>query len=445
MIVARLQEALLETTIVRTPLEVALLSRGAALLAAGRLYRGLNDVSRAYRVSRQGLVRAPARRIVFRTIEAIRRDGRNHIVDSYRATRAAASCAALYTLAGGPHDLFRDLIVLKRARPGEKGVILLKYMRTFDAVVSLFDLAGLMERYVFALEPCWTGYCDPSLLMYLAPGHPVVVQCFTKEDEEFVSAIGAPFVPVRLGPADWVDADLFAPPSPDTAKEHDLVMVANWASHKRHVQLFRALRAIDRPVRVLLIGFPWGGRTADDVKREAASLSNGYVTIDVMERLPAHEVARHVGCSKVFVFLSRKEGDNKALVEAMFADVPAIVYRRTIGGASGRINPLTGVLASDDELGERIRFMLDHWREFTPRAWALEHSGSANATRMLDEALRRSVVAAGGRYTEGIVEKLNSPNLTYRDPAARAWFQADYRHILRCLRRPYAGGRNAVA
>src|SRR5690606_13772047 len=150
----------------------------------------------------------------------------------------------------GTFDLFRDFIVLKEARDREKGVILLKYVRTFEAVVALFDLKRLMERYTFVLEPCWAGYSDSNLLLFLTPDNPVFVQCFTQADYEWTAAVGAPFVPLRLGPADWVDADLFKPSG--ARKNYDVVMVANWARHKRHALLFDALRSVrHRAVRVL--------------------------------------------------------------------------------------------------------------------------------------------------------------------------------------------------
>jgi glycosyltransferase involved in cell wall biosynthesis len=214
-------------------------------------------------------------------------------------------------------------------------------------------------------------------------------------------------------------------------KPYDLVMVANWAPHKRHGVLFEALRHITgRDVRVLLIGFPWSGRTAEDIRREAAAIGNPRVHVDVLEKLPAKDVAAHVSQCKVFVFLSRKEGDNKALVEAMFAGVPAIVYDKTIGGAGSRINSATGIFASEAELSAKIEYMLDRYTDFTPRAWALEHTGSANATRTLNDVIKRTVIASGGRWTTDIVEKTNAPNLAYKDPAVRTRFQADYDHIL---------------
>jgi glycosyltransferase involved in cell wall biosynthesis len=366
-------------------------------------------------------------------------------VESYLSSSASTECASLFSITGnGPHDLFRDLIVLKRWTPAEKGVILLKYARTFSAVVALFDLHRLMQRYTFVLEPCWVGYWDPKILMFLTSDQPVIVQCFTDDDYQLISSIGAPFAPIRLGPADWVNADLFKPPK-DDAKTHDLVMVANWGLHKRHEQLFKALRSItDCSIRVLLIGFPWRGRTADDIRREAAALGNPLVHVDVIENVPPMEVADYVGRCRAHVFLSPKEGDNKALVEAMFANVPAIVYEKTIGGARSRINGETGILAADDQLGQRIRYMLEHHAEFSPRAWVLKNSGSTNATRLLNDALQRAVVASGGGYVHGIVEKTNSPNLSYKDANVRHWFQVDYEFILSCGREGVVKARDAA-
>jgi hypothetical protein len=161
-----------------------------------------------------------------------------------------------------------------------------------------------------------------------------------------------------------------------------------------------------------------------------------HVALEIVESVPAADVARLVALSKVFVFLSRKEGDNKALVEAMFANVPVIVYEGTIGGATSRVNAQTGVLTSDAALPATIRSMLARYRDFAPRAWAVTHTGALAATRVVDEALRAS--AAEGTYRSPIVVKTNAPNLAYLDPGDRPRFAADYRFIRSCLRPQYA-------
>lgn len=432
-----LMEVLFNIGLVRWIAAIGFFLRGEMLLMTGDLYRGMSDLCWVSRVSRVRPIQRLADRTIERMIERIKREGKNGLVDSYLSSQASVACASLYSLTGlGPHDIFRDLIVLKSSSRNEKGVILLKYARTFEAVISLFDLRRLLDRYLFVLEPCWAGYCDPSILMFVVPGHPVIVQCFTEEDYRFIVRVGAPFVPIRLGPADWVDADLFADVQA-TEKPYDLVMVANWESHKRHAQLFEALSKIEgRKIRVLLIGFPLGRRTAADVRREAAVIRNPAIEIEILEKLTAREVASHLSRCKVFVFLSRKEGDNKALVEAMFVGVPSIVFDKTVGGARSRINRSTGILSSDEQLSEKIVYMLDHYKEFDPRGWVMRHSGSSIATRALNDLIKRIVIESGGRFEEGIAEKTNAPNLTYKDPAQRDRFKLDYEFILSCQRHP---------
>jgi glycosyltransferase involved in cell wall biosynthesis len=410
------RERLFRIEVVKRSVTAALVLRGLLRLLLGNTYRGMNDLCRVVRISHGGWLHAMAASAVQRFLDRLHRTGRNILVDAYLSSSASSYYAGLYSIAGtGTRDIFRDLIVLAPASADQKGVVLFKYTRTFDAVVALFDLSRLMERYIIVLEPSWVGYCDPSILMFLSNGNPVFVQCFTDEDRQFVAKLCPPLVPVPLGPADWADVHLFTP-GQVVVRRYDLVMVANWALHKRHATLFRALAKIrEREIRVLLIGFPWAGRTADDIRREAASMKNENVHIDIVENLPQTEVAACLTQCKVFVFLSRKEGDNKALVEAMLAGVPVIVY-------------------DDEQLPEKILYMLDHCDEFTPRSWALEHTGSETATRILNEVIRRTVAEAGGRYSRTIVEKTNSPNLTYKDPGVRRKFDSDYQFILTCRR-----------
>jgi glycosyltransferase involved in cell wall biosynthesis len=419
---------------VRWALALLFLLRATLYMRTGRRYRALIDFCWIVRVSETGWPSRVARREIDALVAEARHAPRNPVIEAFRKDPACSALAGIFQQSGrgGRADIFRDLIVLKAASEDEKGVILLKYVRTFAALVSLYDLPRLMQRYTFVLEPCWAGYCEASLFMYLSPGNPVLVQCFTEDDYRFISEVGAPFVPLRMGPADWVNIDNFQ--TPPGEKRYDLVMVANWAKHKRHRQLFRALRDVhDRDLRVLLVGFPWHSRTADDIRREAAAMRNPRVTIEIIESVPQARLGELVAQSRVFVFLSRKEGDNKALVESFFADVPAIVYAESVGGARSRINPSTGLLAHDHELAVKIQYMLDHCADFSPRAWALQHTGSAQTTRTLNAALRAAVQAAGGRYSRDIVEKTNAPNLAYRDAGARAQFEADYNFVNSCL------------
>jgi glycosyltransferase involved in cell wall biosynthesis len=430
-----LRERIFSVPLIRWFIAYAIFLRGWVMLAFGHRYRGADDLCWVERVSGVSHLRACARRWVVATIDAIRSRRQEYFGMSYLRSGKAERCARLYSITGvGKYDIFRDLIVLKSALPQERGIILLKYTRTFNAALALFDQDRIFKRYIFVLEPSWAGYCDPSILSYVLPGNPVFIQCFTDEDYRFIGDIGFPLVPMHLGPADWVDADGFAPRK-DAEKVYDLIMVASWATNKRHRTLFEALATIkDRDLRVLLIGFPWYGRTMDDIRKEAATIVGNRIQVEFLERVPHEEIVQHLSRAKVYMFLSRKEGDNKALVEALFADVPAIVYDKSIGGARSRVNSQTGVLSSDADLAEKIRYMLDNHQSFSPREWALEHTGSYRATQLLNEQIRQTMISRGERFTVNAVEKVNSPNLEYRNLADRALFKEDYQFIVSCLR-----------
>ena len=170
-----------------------------------------------------------------------------------------------------------DLIVLKPHRPhGERGAVLVRYNEAFERFAALYNVERLAADYRIVLEPSTWGYEDPAIVMFVGLGTDVVVQAQYAPDFEFVQGIGRNVTAVRLGAADWVDPDLFTP-SDASERVFDVIMVASWMSLKRHVLLFRALSRIKPHVRrVALVGYPSAGRTAVDVKREAAAF--GWIT-----------------------------------------------------------------------------------------------------------------------------------------------------------------------
>lgn len=425
----------------RSAIAAGALLRGGIYLLLGSRYRGIKDLCWVYRVAGIGLYRRIAIRAIKKSALSASAAGSNEILDSFLRSRFASSAARKYVQSGngGSNDLFRDVMVLKKQDKAEKGVIIIKYAKTFEAFLSFFDMDRVSERFFIVLEPCWAGYCDPSILMFVSPGRRVFVQCFTDDDFDFISGFSPSLVPIRMGPADWVDSDLFKP-LPVLEKDYDFVMVANWARHKRHDALFKALKRIkDRRMKVLLIGFNWGGRTTADMERLASGVNNRFVEIEIKENLKQSEVCEYLSRSKAYVFLSWKEGDNKALVEAMFAGLPAIVYRHSIGGAVNRINSRTGILTTYEELDRNLLYMLDNYRRFTPREWAVANTGSRISTGRLDGLIRKTALECGERYEKAIAEKTNSPNLAYRDPGMLGHFADEYAFLRRSFRDRWSG------
>lgn len=390
------------------------LGRGLATLPFAP-YDGITDLCWVQRVSSIGVLQAIAYAVITRYVFS--RDGR--LMEAFLASDAARRAAnRILKQEAEFATMFRDIMVLKAPVNGEKGVIVLEYTARFDLFVALFDFERIIRDYYIVLEPCWAGYCDPSILMFITKQTDVVVQAPEMRDYEFISRLDCNLKPIVLGSSDWIDAELFSAPPDGTPRPYDLIMVANWAKHKNHRKLWAALEHVrHKPISVVLVGVDWGGRTGEDVLAEMREYNLPYVSVELKTNIPARDVAMYLGKSKAFLLLSEKEGSNRAIVEALFANTPAILYEDFVGGAKNKVNPQTGVLASFEGLAAAIDDVLDRHTAFTPRQWALQHTGSRNTTAKLNSLLRTIAEARGETWNVGIVEKVNNPNFNYRRPA----------------------------
>jgi glycosyltransferase involved in cell wall biosynthesis len=418
-----------------TLFSIFLVFRAPFFVLSKNAYRGFSDFCWLARVSNVKFLNFFAKYAIERYLKIVKKTNSDFIIKSFRKNSIVKSYEKKYSIGRkGKQDIFRDIIVLKPFKNNEKGVILLKYAMTFEAFIYFFDISKLLNKYFFILEPCWAGYYCTNILMWIFPKHlnQIFIQCYTEEDFEIISKYSPYLRPVRLGPADWVDIEKFKPIK-KKIKKYDLIMVANWAKGKGHLVLFKALKKIkDRRINVILIGYKWAGRSKEDILKEAKIINNPLINIDIEENLPHADVVDRLNNSKVFVFLSQKEGDNKALVEAIFTDVPVIVYDRTVGGAKFRVNDETGIFSSYDALDKNIIYMLDNYQKLNPRKWALKNSGSLNSTQILNDMIKKISKDNNEQYSSALVEKINSPNLAYKNEKFKELFCEDYRYILSC-------------
>lgn len=413
-----IQEGLFDLPAFRTAVAGIFWGKSRVHHLLGRSYEEACDICWLGRVSGVPIFESYARRYVSSLVEDVRRRSSNFLREVFLKSSSAVEAREPYLLSGsGTLDIFRDLIVLKEPSRLEKGVVMIKYTPTFDAFVALFDLDAVQNHYYIVLEPSWAGYCDPSLLLFVSKRHPVFVESPEPLDYGFLESLNSNLIPLTIGSADWVDGEVFSP-GLRKEKEFDVVMVANWGRHKRHKELFRALSTIrHRRLRVLLIGFEWGGRTKEDIVAEANRFALQHVDLIIEEQLSPQEVADRLRRSQVFVLLSKKEGPNKAMMEAMFCDVPAIVYDKFVGGAQTKIVTETGMLSSYEQLGPSILHVLDHQAQYSPRQWALTSTGSRWATQQLNDTIQSVVSKAGAPWTVQLREKVNNPNLSYKGSA----------------------------
>lgn len=320
-----------------------------------------------------------------------------------------------------------NLILLKQWMPdnGEKGVILLKYNKSFEEFAAIYDLARIGEHYRIVLEPSWTPNILPSYALFAGSELELVIQCNQVNEVDFLGRLLSNTRPVLCSSSDWVDEDLFTPAE---TKTFDIVLVASWAKIKRHSILFKALAQLNDPsIRVALIGYPME-RTVVSIQREMNRFGVAK-QCEVFERIPPAQVSQIVAASKISLLLSKQEGGNKSIFESLFCDTPILVYRHHRGINMNCVNAATGMLADDHELAATMRHMIKHNDAFTPRRWAEQHTGSRIASAKLNEVLRDMSSKAQETWKTDIMQKINRPHLRYKRKEDRLAMQTEYERL----------------
>jgi len=323
------------------------------------------------------------------------------------------------------------IVILKKAQPREKGVVLLGYSYVFPLFARMFDVGSVADRYHIVLEPSWCGLCALEVLSFTQYDFPVFVECWEPKDAKFLAGIDSNLIPVPLADNWWVDHRVFKP-DPAARKDIDVIMVAAWARFKRHRQFFKALRELKRHgkrLRVALVGYAVD-RSKTDILMEADAFGIRD-WLELHEDLSPTDVVRLLNRSKVHVLWSRNEGANRAHVEAMFVGVPSIVHDGfNFGYRQPHVNAQTGAYATEAELPDVLVRMIEKYEDFSPREWVLENMSCQRATSILGASLREHSIANGEKWSETLaVKTVLLGTQRYWDPDDADRFREDYRFL----------------
>lgn len=372
---------------------------------------------------------------------ALVRVGENEWMRHFLATEEAAGLRAHFARTAMHHRVrLREpndedpqrqgnLIVLKRFDPatGEKGVILLTYSEPLRRLPAMYDVPALAQRYAFVLEPSSWGYEDPTYFLYTGADVDVIVQAPWYRDYQFLHELRCNIHPVRIGAGDWVDPAVFASTVPRGSRRFDVVVVSSWSPWKRHRDLFEAaakLRRQGTTLRIALVGYPlvWDqARIRRLIDRFALREQ-----CTLFDSIPQSEVAQVVGDSEAYVLLSRREGANRALYEALFCDTPVVVFSGHRGVDTDMVRSGVGTVFDADDLGDAILAVLRNRDAFRPLEWARANSGYANSTRAMNALLRQMAERRGLPWTRDIVAKKNAPEVRYAHESDRLQMEPEY-------------------
>jgi glycosyltransferase involved in cell wall biosynthesis len=410
-----------------------------ALWMLGQRSRAFTLVSRIHRSGGSSVVMSRIERALA-SLNRQERSGKStglwtlyeeHTRESLRIGQAAG-------IVSRPESLFGyRAIVLKAASEGEKGVLVVDYSYIFPVFAALFDLEAIARRYYIVLEPSWRGLCTADILSYSRYDFPVFIETVEPRDTAFIERLGANFVTVPIAANWWVDHRLVRE-RPGVERDIDVIMVAAWSDVKRHWRFFKVLSDLRRRghrLKVTLVGYKSdkSRQAIEDEARHFGILDQ----LSIYERLSLDEVGALLARSKVHVLWSRKEGSNRAIVEALFADVPIIVRDGlSYGYHYPYVNEATGCFAAEATLGDAILRVLESSEQYHPRDWVMANMTCQEATRMLEDSIRSVAVAAGEKWTRGLVAKtVHLDSQRYWDPHDMMRFQADYEYLKTQLRR----------
>jgi len=244
------------------------------------------------------------------------------------------------------------------------------------------------------------------------------------DDQEVFARLHPNVVPIPLLASHWVAPEIFKPQN--TSKEFDVVVLANFATYKRHFALFRALRDA-RHLKALLLGRQWGSRTAETLRSEARYF--GVLDqITIREGLDDEAMVRSLQSAKVSLMLSMNEGSCVAVAESLFADVPVGLLRGANIGSRCFINPQTGRFLAPRGLGREIASFVHDAQQFSPREWMEQTGQSCHPSSLkLSDFLRSWSREHGVPWNDDLAGKHWRPNPQYlrRDEAVKLTAEYD--------------------
>ncbi|WP_246283194.1 glycosyltransferase [Marinifaba aquimaris] len=325
--------------------------------------------------------------------------------------------------------------VLKSATETEKGVIIINYSYYFLLFHKCFDIQEVADKYIVILEPSWAGFCELNILAYTDIQDPVYIMCYEERDLDFINKMKSNLIPLNVGPSWFVNYQNFKPK--EVNRDIDIIMVAAWAGFKRHAAFFKAisrLKQLGFTPNIALVGYP-----VDMTKDEVLAFAEHYGVADwliVYESVTHPQVCDLLNRSKVHVLWSKFEGNNRAIIEAMFCNTTVIMRKgHNYGEHYDFINEQTGCFADESDLAEHVLTIVRDYESYQPRQYVMNNRSCVLATKIMNEFIAENEVKQGRTWTQDMTVKVNElEQMDYLDLSVREQFKRDYESLLSSLK-----------
>lgn len=323
------------------------------------------------------------------------------------------------------------LIILKAPSAYEKGVLVMSFTHFFPYFMDLID-PSIFDSYHLVLEPSWVGAFTPDWLLFRKIPHKIWIQSCESRDNDFLRSIALNLIPIPDVTANcWTHPDLFKP-LPGEDKVYDLAVVSGWADFKRHYILFEAMRKIGiQSFRVACAGMRMEHNL--DHMKHLAEHYGVLDQVDFFEALPPAELNVILNRSKAHALFSRKEGYNRATIEAMFAGVPSFIREgMNYGMTYPYTNGISGDFYNEKKLPEFLKKIHGNgFASMNPRNWVMENMSPRISTERLERAIF-------GDMQNRLKIKVNAPEFAYFNPGDRTELEGAYADLQRFLKKNQA-------
>jgi len=314
--------------------------------------------------------------------------------------------------------------------PREKGILRIFSLPYLWSRREL--LARLTSRYVLYVEPSMGVVWRHAWCRYFSElEDPCVLGVGSPEDLAFVES--QPHLEgVSLAHSDYLE-DL-APPARESSKEFDIVFNATYdeMDRKRHALLLKLMHhPLLSEARALFLGR--GEESNVRAFRERVGREGLQDRVAVLANLKRKEVPSWLARCKMAVHLSVNENGCRSIYEFFRADLPCVASSCMAGTSPAIFNPRTGAAVPDEDLPEAIARVLSRFRDYEPRSWFVEHSGSANSSRKLNAFFKERFARWGYGWSEDVVALGSSGANRYVREEDYARFLPEFRWILSCF------------
>jgi glycosyltransferase involved in cell wall biosynthesis len=316
-------------------------------------------------------------------------------------------------------DIPKAILLKPPVSDQEKGVLHIPFEAQWLRLFRGGQAEAVARRYDLLLGPSWSPPPEPGLLLALKlwPGR-LYTLLSNFDDAERMRALSDRLVPVPLLASSWVNPAVFEPWL-GRPRDYDVVMLANFATFKRHWLLFHMLRQLPRSYRVLLLGVPLGDRKEDALRAEARDFGVED-RFDLVVRPTRAQVAEGLCRSRVSLIFSRGEGSCIAVAESFLADTPVGLFHDARIGSRAFINARTGRLLRRRGLAGQVRQFVQEASWYRPRSWALEHISCLRSHEVLNEVFRNEARRQRLPWTRDLEPMQNDTYPCYLSPETAA-------------------------